>query len=119
MNDNNFDTCSEDTLPTKPSPPPNELIKEHTIPPSTKENLNNYHNNIYNEIEYVERFSPLKGWTFIPLKPTGKWKLVTNFYEDNTLYIQHRRFLVFTSWIHESNIVLRRKSQIFIADCRK
>ena len=53
---------------------------------------------------------------FKPLKPTGKWKLVTNAYESNALYIQHKGW-IFKTWIHEADICFRDCENEIIFDC--
>lgn len=51
---------------------------------------------------YQDKFGNLN---FLELNPTGKWKMVTK--ENNSIYIEHKIFWVFTRWVHENRITFK------------
>jgi len=53
---------------------------------------------------------------YVPLKPTGKWKLKSGPYDDNDMYIQHQGF-IFTQWIHEDSIYFKPAIEEEIFTC--
>ena len=58
------------------------------------------------------------GWAthLKPLYPTGRWKLVTNPYYENELYIEHQGFL-FKSWWPESQLRYARVKTETVFNC--
>ena len=58
------------------------------------------------------------GSYYVPLKPTGKWKLETNMVtQEMELFIQHRTWCGIPWWIREYDIVPRTPKRVHVHRC--
>ena len=53
-----------------------------------------------------------------PLRPTGRWKIVTCFSGEKLLYVEHRGWL-FKSWIKETDIKFGYERNERIFECER
>lgn len=56
------------------------------------------------------------GRQFIPIRPTGRWKIVNSATDFNTVYIEHQG-LIFKRWIPENDIDFRLVESEEIFEC--
>jgi len=71
------------------------------------------------KIPYIRTYGDyLVNW--VPLKPTGRWKYVTDIYNENTIFIEHYHgFLnLFKKWTHEDNIEFLEETKEEIFNCK-
>ena len=76
------------------------------------------------EIPYIKKDAGIYNascefYLYEPLVPTGRWSLVTDQYRTNALYIEHRRWLFFTTWINEREIEFLPEEKEVIFNCNK
>ncbi|MCK9369205.1 hypothetical protein M0R04_04640 [Candidatus Dojkabacteria bacterium] len=55
------------------------------------------------------------------IKPTGRWKYVTNYLYKDIIYVEVRYgpFNLFTNWIHENDIEFLEETKEEIFDCKE
>lgn len=78
----------------------------------TKKNVNTI------PVAYCE---PSDSMASFKLNPTGRWKIVNNRFNRTWLYIEHRYFWWFTTWMHEEDIKFYNtysRNEV-IVDCKK
>ena len=51
------------------------------------------------------------------LRPTGKWKIVNGPTDNEVIYVQHRFWLLFTTWISEKRIVFLPERESLHFNC--
>lgn len=70
----------------------------------------------------VAYYEPFDSMAIFEIKPTGRWKLVHNkFIRRQVLYIEHRYFWIFTTWLHEEDVNFYNtysRNEV-IVDCKK
>lgn len=71
------------------------------------------------EIPYITKSDLHYYGIYKPLVPTGRWKLVIDHYHTTALYIEHRRWFFFTTWINEWDIEFLPEEKEVIFDCNK
>lgn len=68
--------------------------------------------------EYIPYYHDM--WTMVdkPLRPTGRWKLVSGLTDNNTLFIEHQGFL-FRRWVSEHLILFGPAPRETVFNCSK
>lgn len=63
---------------------------------------------------YIKELGSYGHTIYIPLSPTGRWKIVSNEWGEEQILIEHKG-LIFKSWIHEDRIEFKpvREEVIF------
>ena len=55
---------------------------------------------------------------YVPLIPTGRWKIVSDAYHDKELFVEHKRpWYLSNLWIASDQIEMRPASEEFINEC--
>lgn len=67
-------------------------------------------------IAYFDKGSHPYGAYWVPLNPTGRWKISSCAYYENELYIEHQG-LIFKRWVHSSKIEFRPIDETHINQC--
>ena len=65
---------------------------------------------------YILEYGDYGCYTYRPLRPTGRWKIRSDAYEVEVMYVEHRG-LLFRSWIHERNIEFMPSLAETVFDC--
>ncbi len=67
-------------------------------------------------IPYIERYEGNWCVRYVPLNPTGRWKIESNAYYEDKLFIEHKGW-VLCEWVPEDDIYFKPAPRSMIAEC--